>query len=207
MQIQSQFERWTINMRRKEITRSTAETSIKLDFAIDGSGETAIKTGVGFIDHMLTLFTKHGLFDLKVDCDGDIEVDQHHTVEDIGIVLGQAFSESIGTKEGIDRYATISIPMDEALSTVSIDISGRPFFVYNVEGLKDKVGEFDTELVEEFFQAFVSHAKVTLHINLQYGKNSHHIIESIFKAFGRALSAASKINPDVKGIPSTKGML
>lgn len=194
-------------MRKKEIVRSTAETSIQLDFAIDGSGETAIKTGVGFFDHMLTLFTKHGLFDLKVDCDGDIEVDQHHTVEDIGIVLGQAFSESIGTKEGIDRYATISIPMDEALSTVSIDISGRPFFVYNVEGLKDKVGEFDTELVEEFFQAFVSHAKVTLHINLQYGKNSHHIIESIFKAFGRALSAASKINPDVKGIPSTKGML
>ena len=207
MQIQSQYERWTINMRRKELARSTAETSIKLDFAIDGSGETAIKTGVGFFDHMLTLFTKHGLFDLKVDCDGDIEVDQHHTVEDIGIVLGQAFSESIGTKEGIDRYATISIPMDEALSTVSIDISGRPFFVYNVEGLKDKVGDFDTELVEEFFQAFVSHAKVTLHINLQYGKNSHHIIESIFKAFGRALSAASKINPDVKGIPSTKGML
>lgn len=194
-------------MRKKEITRATAETSIKLDFDIDGSGETDIKTGVGFFDHMLTLFTKHGLFDLKVDCDGDIEVDQHHTVEDIGIVLGQAFNESIGTKEGIDRYATISIPMDEALSTVSIDISGRPFFVYNVEGLKDKVGEFDTELVEEFFQAFVSHAKVTLHINLQYGKNSHHIIESIFKAFGRALSAASKINPDVKGIPSTKGML
>ena len=194
-------------MRRKEMTRATAETSIKLDFNIDGSGETDIKTGVGFFDHMLTLFTKHGLFDLKVDCNGDIEVDQHHTVEDIGIVLGQAFNDSIGTKEGIDRYATISIPMDEALSTVSIDISGRPFFVYNVEGLKDKVGEFDTELVEEFFQAFVSHAKVTLHINLQYGKNTHHIIESIFKAFGRALSAASKINPDVKGIPSTKGML
>lgn len=194
-------------MRKKELTRSTAETAIKLAFNIDGSGETAINTGVGFFNHMLTLFTKHGLFDLKVDCDGDIDVDQHHTVEDIGIVLGQAFNESIGTKEGIDRYATISIPMDEALSTVSIDISGRPFFVYNVEGLKDKVGEFDTELVEEFFQAFVSHAKVTLHINLQYGKNTHHIIESIFKAFGRALSAASKINPDIKGIPSTKGML
>ena len=194
-------------MRRKEILRATAETSITLDFSIDGSGVTDIKTGVGFFDHMLTLFTKHGLFDLKVDCDGDIEVDQHHTVEDIGIVLGQAFNESIGTKEGIDRYATVSIPMDEALSTVSIDISGRPFFVYNVEGLKDKVGDFDTELVEEFFQAFVSHAKVTLHINLQYGKNSHHIIESIFKAFGRALSAASKINPEVIGIPSTKGML
>jgi len=194
-------------MRNKEISRATAETSIVMDFNIDGSGKTDIKTGVGFLDHMLTLFTKHGLFDLKVHCDGDIEVDQHHTVEDIGIVLGQAFYASIGTKEGIDRYATVSIPMDEALSTVSIDISGRPFFVYNVEGLKDKVGEFDTELVEEFFTAFVSHARVTLHINLAYGKNSHHIIESIFKAFGRALNAASTINPNVKGIPSTKGLL
>ncbi|MHA6259757.1 imidazoleglycerol-phosphate dehydratase HisB [Sporosarcina sp. CAU 1771] len=194
-------------MRKKSISRATAETSIEMDFTIDGTGETTIQTGVGFLDHMLTLFTKHGLFDLKVVCDGDIEVDQHHTVEDIGIVLGQAFNASIGTKEGIDRYATISIPMDEALSTVSIDISGRPFFVYNVEGLKDKVGEFDTELVEEFFQAFVSHAKVTLHINLQYGKNTHHIIESIFKAFGRALNTASTINPNIKGIPSTKGML
>lgn len=193
--------------RRKEIIRKTAETSISMDFSIDGTGETDIQTGVGFLDHMLVLFTKHGLFDLKVKCDGDIEVDQHHSVEDIGIVLGQVFYESIGTKEGINRYATISVPMDEALSTVSIDISGRPFFVYNVEGVKDKVGDFDTELVEEFFQAFVSHAKVTLHINLQYGKNSHHIIESIFKAFGRTLNAASTINPDVKGIPSTKGML
>ena len=162
-------------MRKKQFSRTTAETSINLDFSIDGSGITDINTGVGFLDHMLTLFTKHGLFDLSVQCDGDIEVDQHHTVEDIGIVLGQAFYESIGTKEGIDRYATVSIPMDEALSTVSIDISGRPFFVYNVEGLKDKVGEFDTELVEEFFQAFVSHAKVTLHINLQYGKKRYSI--------------------------------
>ena len=195
------------NLRRKKISRTTAETSIELDFSIDGTGETSIQTGVGFFDHMLTLFTKHGLFDLNVECKGDIEVDQHHSVEDIGIVLGQAFYESIGTKEGIDRYATVTIPMDEALSTVSIDISGRPFFVYRVEGLKDKVGEFDTELVEEFFQAFVSHAKVTLHINLEYGKNSHHIIESIFKAFGRALNAASTINPNIKGIPSTKGML
>lgn len=194
-------------MRTKEISRTTAETSIEMELAIDGSGKTDIKTGVGFLDHMLLLMTKHGLFDLKVHCDGDIEVDHHHTVEDIGIVLGQAFNASLGTKEGINRYATVSIPMDEALSTVSLDISGRPFIVYNVEGLKDKVGEFDTELVEEFFQAFVSHAKVTLHINLQYGKNSHHIIESIFKAFGRALNAASTINPDVKGIPSTKGLL
>ena len=136
-----------------------------------------------------------------------LAVDQHHTVEDIGIVLGQAFNRSIGTKEGIERYSTVSTPMDEALSTVSLDISGRSFLVYNVEGLKDKVGDFDTELVEEFFLAFTRHANVTLHINLQYGKNSHHIIESIFKSFGRALRIASSINPDVEGIPSTKGIL
>lgn len=194
-------------MRQKSISRRTNETAITLDFAIDGTGETSIDTGVGFLDHMLTLFAKHGRFDLTVKCDGDIEVDQHHTVEDIGIVLGQAFYESIGTKEGIERYATVSVPMDEALSTVSLDISGRSFIVYHVNGLKEKIGNFDTELVEEFFQSFASHAKVTLHINLAYGYNSHHIIESIFKAFGRTLSKASSINPDVKGIPSTKGML
>lgn len=194
-------------MRQKSLSRKTAETSISLDFSIDGTGKTDIQTGVGFFDHMLTLFTKHGLFDLKVLCDGDIEVDQHHTVEDIGIVLGQAFYESIGTKEGIERYATVSVPMDEALSAVSLDISGRSFLVYNVEGLKDKVGDFDTELIEEFFHAFTSHAKVTLHINLMYGRNTHHMIESIFKAFGRALRHASLINPNVKGVPSTKGLL
>ena len=194
-------------MRSKSISRQTAETKIKLDFAIDGSGETDIQTGVGFFDHMLTLFTKHGRFDLKVDCDGDTEVDQHHSVEDIGIVLGQAFFDSIGTKEGIERYATVSTPMDEALSTVSLDISGRSFLVFNVEGMKDKVGDFDTELVEEFFLAFTNNAKINLHINLQYGKNTHHIIESIFKGFGRALRVASTINPDVKGVPSTKGVL
>lgn len=194
-------------MRRHTISRTTAETSIDLDFAIDGTGKVNIQTGVGFFDHMLTAFAKHGRFDLTVKCDGDIEVDQHHTVEDIGIVLGQAFNKSIGTKEGIERYALASTPMDEALSTVSLDISGRSFLVYNVEGLKDKVGDFDTELVEEFFHAFANHSKVTLHINLNYGKNSHHIIESIFKSFGRALRIASTINPEVKGIPSTKGVL
>jgi imidazoleglycerol-phosphate dehydratase len=194
-------------MRSKSISRQTAETKIELDFAIDGSGEAEVQTGVGFFDHMLTLFTKHGRFDLKVDCDGDTEVDQHHSVEDIGIVLGQAFYDSIGTKEGIERYATVSTPMDEALSTVSLDISGRSFLVFNVDGMKDKVGDFDTELVEEFFLAFTNNAKINLHINLQYGKNTHHIIESIFKGFGRALRVASTINPDVKGVPSTKGML
>lgn len=194
-------------MRRKKITRRTAETTIDLDFAIDGTGKTNLETGVGFFDHMLTLFASHGRFDLTVKCEGDLIVDQHHSVEDVGIVLGQAFQASIGSKEGIERYATVSTPMDEALATVSLDISGRSFLVYNVEGLKEKVGEFDTELVEEFFLAFTRHAGVTLHINLAYGKNSHHIIESIFKSFGRAMRLASAINPDIKGIPSTKGTL
>ncbi|MCM3711273.1 imidazoleglycerol-phosphate dehydratase HisB [Sporosarcina luteola] len=194
-------------MRSGKISRSTAETAIELEFAIDGTGKTEIRTGVGFLDHMLTLFANHARFDLTVECDGDLAVDQHHTVEDIGIVLGQAFNLSIGKKEGIERYATVSTPMDEALSTVSLDISGRSFLVYNVEGLKDKVGDFDTELVEEFFLAFTRQANVTLHINLQYGKNSHHIIESIFKSFGRALRIASSINPEIKGVPSTKGIL
>ncbi|MBP2079338.1 imidazoleglycerol-phosphate dehydratase HisB [Oceanobacillus polygoni] len=194
-------------MRQAKIERSTAETSIKLDLTIDGTGKTAIQSGVGFLDHMLLLMTKHGLFDLAVTCNGDLEVDQHHSVEDIGIALGQAFQKALGNKEGITRYATVTTPMDEALSTISLDISGRPYFVYNVEGLKDKVGDFDTELVEEFFQAFVSNAKVTLHINLAYGKNTHHMIESIFKGFGRALDQATMLNPRVEGIPSTKGSL
>lgn len=195
------------DMRKAKIERKTTETDIRLQFDIDGEGKSSIRTGVGFFDHMLTLFTKHGLFNLEVDCNGDLEVDQHHSVEDIGIALGQAFAEAVGNKAGIQRYATVTTPMDEALSTISLDISGRPFFVFHVEGLKDKVGEFDTELVEEFFQAFVSNAKVTLHINLAYGKNSHHIIESIFKGFGRTLDQATQINPRVKGVPSTKGSL
>lgn len=194
-------------MRKHAIERETAETKIKLDFFIDGEGKGNIETGVGFLDHMLTLFQGHGQFDLNVYCAGDIEVDDHHTTEDIGIALGQAFDVAIGDKAGINRYATVSIPMDEALATVHLDISGRPHLVYNVDGLKDKVGTFDTELVQEFFQGFVNHARVTLHINLEYGTNTHHMIEAIFKAFARALDRASSINPDVKGIPSTKGLL
>ena len=196
-----------IALRKHSIARETAETKIELDFLIDGEGKGKINTGVGFLDHMLVLFTGHGLFDLNVSCDGDIEVDQHHTTEDIGIALGQAFNMAIGDKKGITRYATVSIPMDEALATVHLDISGRPHLVYRVEGLKDKVGTFDTELVQEFFQGFVNHAGVTLHINLEYGTNTHHMIEAIFKAFARALDAASSLNPRVKGIPSTKGLL
>src|SRR5699024_7839875 len=164
---------------------------IKLDFFIDGEGKNTIDTGVGFLDHMLVLFSGHGFFDLNITCNGDTEVDDHHTTEDIGIALGQAFSTAIGDKAGITRYATVSIPMDEALATVHLDISGRPHLVYHVEGLKDKVGSFDTELVQEFFQGFVNHAGVTLHINVEYGTNTHHIIEAIFKAFARALDAAS----------------
>ncbi|PID20761.1 imidazoleglycerol-phosphate dehydratase [Sporosarcina sp. P3] len=194
-------------MRKQQLTRKTGETSIEMDFSLDGTGKTNIHTGVGFFDHMLTAFAKHGRFDLSVTCDGDIEVDQHHSVEDIGIVLGQLFNQCIGTKEGIERFALVSTPMDEALSTASIDISGRSFLVFNVDGMKDKVGEFDTELVEEFFLAFTNNAKITLHINLNYGKNTHHIIESVFKSFGRALRVASTINPEIKGIPSTKGSL
>lgn len=194
-------------MRQHRISRDTAETKINLDFLIDGEGNADINSGVGFLDHMLVLFSGHGLFDLNVYCDGDVEVDDHHTTEDIGIALGQAFDKAIGDKKGITRYATVSIPMDEALATVHLDISGRPHLVYNVEGLKDKVGTFDTELVQEFFQGFVNHARVTLHINVEYGTNTHHMIEAAFKAFARALDKASSLNPRVKGIPSTKGLL
>ena len=194
-------------MRKYSISRETTETKIKLELNIDGTGKSEINTGIGFFDHMLTLMTKHGLFDLNVTCDGDLEVDQHHSVEDVGIALGQAFREALGTKEGINRYATVTTPMDEALATVSLDISGRSYLVYHVEGLKEKVGNFDTELVEEFFQAFASNARINLHINLEYGRNSHHIIEAIFKAFGRALDQATLKNPRIKGVPSTKGVL
>ncbi|WP_188456071.1 imidazoleglycerol-phosphate dehydratase HisB [Virgibacillus oceani] len=194
-------------MRQRSIIRKTTETAIELELCLDGTGIAKINTGIGFLDHMLTLMTKHGLFDMTVACDGDLEVDQHHSVEDIGIVLGQAFDDAIGTKEGINRYAAVTTPMDEALSRLSLDISGRPYLVYRVDGLKEKVGTFDTELVEEFFRGFVNHAKLTLHINLEYGTNSHHMIESVFKGFGRALNEATRKNPQINGIPSTKGSL
>ncbi|WP_080875412.1 imidazoleglycerol-phosphate dehydratase HisB [Oceanobacillus timonensis] len=194
-------------MRQAEKERQTKETKISLALNLDGEGKSELNTGVGFLDHMLTLFTKHGGLDLQVACDGDLEVDQHHTVEDIGIVLGQAFQEALGTKEGIKRYATATTPMDESLSTTSIDISGRSFLVYRVDGLKDKVGNFDTELVKEFLIGFTSHAKVTLHVEVRYGTNTHHMIESIFKGLGRTIREAVSIDPTIKGIPSTKGSL
>lgn len=193
-------------MRSSTIERKTAETDIALTVNLDGTGVSKVRTGVGFFDHMLVLMAAHGSLDLEVTCTGDLETDQHHSVEDMGIALGQAFNEAIGSKMGIERYATVSTPMDEALSTVSLDISGRSYLVYHVEGLKDKVGAFDTELAEEFFLAFTRHAGVTLHINLHYGTNSHHMLESVFKGFGRALRTAVTQH-DNRGIPSTKGTL
>lgn len=194
-------------MRSAEVVRKTAETKVELQLNIDGNGNSSIDTGVGFFNHMLTLMTKHGFMDLAVKCDGDSDVDDHHSVEDVGIVLGQAFLQALGDKAEIRRYASVFTPMDESLSQVSIDISGRPFLYFDVEIPTEKVGTFDTELVEEFFRAFVNQSGVTLHIQLLHGKNSHHIIESIFKGFGRVLDEATAIDERIKGVRSTKGML
>ena len=195
-------------MRKAEIIRKTAETDIKLTLNIDGSGKSEIETGCGFLDHMLTLFARHGRFDLNVNCAGDTEVDYHHSAEDIGIALGSAFSDALSDMKGIKRYADIILPMDEALILEAIDISGRCFLQYDVEIPTYKVGDFDTELVEEFFLAFTRKAGVTLHIKMLSGKNSHHIIEGIFKAFGRIMNEATSIDEKYKDeIPSTKGML
>lgn len=195
-------------MRTSEIIRTTAETDIKLLLDIDGSGKSDIDTGCGFLDHMLTLFAKHGRFDLTVKCKGDINVDYHHSAEDIGIALGTAFSEALSDMKGIKRYADIILPMDEALILEAIDVSGRAYLQYDAVIPTQKVGDFDTELVEEFFLGFTRKAGVTLHIKMLSGKNSHHIIEGIFKAFGRVLSSACVVDEKYKDeIPSTKGML
>lgn len=195
-------------MRTAVIERKTNETDIKLQLNIDGSGKAEIDTGVGFFDHMLTLFASHGMFDLSVKCRGDLQVDAHHSVEDIGICLGKAFAEALGDMKGINRYADRMIPMDEALVLVAIDVSGRPHLEMDLEIPSQKVGDFDTELVEEFFLSFVRNAKVTLHIKKLSGKNSHHIIEGCFKAFGRVLDFATSVDARREGVlPSTKGVL
>jgi imidazoleglycerol-phosphate dehydratase len=193
--------------RRSNIKRKTSETNIDLSLDVDGRGKASIKTGISFFDHMLTLFAKHGQFDLKLKAKGDVDVDYHHTVEDVGICLGQAFKEALGEKEGITRYGEAKVPMDESLTEVIIDISGRPHLTYNVEITKTKFKDFDVEVVREFFEAFVMNAGITLHINLIRGRNMHHKIESIFKAFAVALSKACSINPNKSGVPSTKGIL
>ena len=195
-------------MRSSEIKRKTAETDISLSLCLDGSGESCINTGVGFLDHMLTLFAKHGRFDLDVTCKGDIEVDDHHSVEDIGICLGMAFAEALGDSRGITRYGDITLPMDEALILAAVNLGGRSHLEYGLEIPTEKVGTFDTELVEEFFIAFVRNAKMNLHILQFRGRNSHHIIEGTFKAVDRALAKAVSVQEAYKDeIPSTKGVL
>lgn len=195
-------------MRTCEIVRDTAETKIKLELNLDGKGSARVDTGCGFLDHMLTLFAAHGRFDLAVSCKGDTQVDDHHTVEDVGIALGAAFAKALGEKRGIVRYGSMTLPMDEALILCALDLSGRSGYYSTLEIPTQKVGTFDTELVEEFMLAFVRNAACTLHIQQLAGKNSHHIIEGAFKAFGRAMKAAVALDPALAGeIPSTKGVL
>ena len=195
-------------MRMASIKRKTGETDISVSIDLDGTGEAQISTGVGFLDHMLTLLARHSLFNVTVDCKGDLEVDQHHSVEDIGIALGQAFREALGDKKGITRYAHSYLPMDETLSRVAVDVSGRPFLVFRTEFTREKIGDFDTELVREWFQAFAINAGITLHVETLYGINAHHIAESCYKGLARALRAAVAIDVREKDrIPSTKGVL
>ena len=195
------------NQRTSEVSRKTSETDISIRLNLDGEGASQVSTGIHFFDHMLILMAKHGLFDLEVRCKGDLEVDGHHTVEDVGIALGQAFDRALGTKEGITRYGTAYVPMDEALGRAVVDYSGRPFLVCKVAFPAEKVGELNTELVEEFFRALAVHGRMNLHVEILYGKNSHHMAEAMFKSAGRALSLAAARNPAVKGVPSTKGVL
>ena len=195
-------------MREAKIVRKTAETDIEVRLNIDGSGKSKIDTGIGFLDHMLTLFASHGKFDLSVTCKGDTEVDFHHSTEDIGIALGQAFSEALGDKKGIVRYGYMILPMDEALVMSAIDFSGRSFINFDVEFYSEKIGDFDTELFNEFFTAFADNAKCNLHISQCYGENAHHIAEAVFKSVARSIRQAVKIDADFADeIPSTKGVL
>lgn len=195
-------------MRQAEINRNTNETKISLALNLDGTGKGEIATGCGFLDHMLTLFARHGRFDLSLKCDGDVEVDYHHTVEDVGICLGKAFAEALGEKRGIVRYGSITLPMDETLILAAVDISGRSYLGYALDIPTEKVGDFDTELTKEFWLAFVRTSECTLHIRQLAGENSHHIIEGAFKAAGRAMKQAVAIDADFADeIPSTKGAL
>ena len=193
--------------RTAKIQRNTAETQISLAVSLDGTGKAEIDTGVGFFDHMLTLLARHGAMDLTVDAKGDLHVDQHHTVEDVGICLGQAVREALGDKRGIRRYGHCVLPMEETLVTSAVDLGGRAYFVYHVELPTAKIGEFDSELVADFWQAFAANALCNLHLVLHYGRNSHHIAEGLFKATGRALRMAVETDPRIKDVPSTKGTL
>jgi imidazoleglycerol-phosphate dehydratase len=194
-------------MRKSTIQRKTGETDISLEINLDGSGVYEIETGIGFFNHMLELFSKHSLIDLNLQVSGDLDVDCHHSVEDAGISLGLALKEALGDKRSINRYGSFSIPMDEALVKVDLDLSGRPYLVFNAEFSKSTAGDLDVETIEEFMMAVCTNAGITLHINAMYGSNNHHLIEAIFKAFARALRAAVSKDDRVDGIPSTKGIL
>ncbi|MEL6467278.1 MAG: imidazoleglycerol-phosphate dehydratase HisB [Pseudomonadota bacterium] len=195
-------------MRSSTLTRTTAETDISVSLNLDGTGQYDNQTGVGFFDHMLDQLARHALMDMNVRCEGDLHIDDHHTVEDVGIALGQALSEAVGNKKGIQRYGSCLLPMDDALVRAALDLSGRPFLVWNVDLPTPKIGTFDTELVREFFQAFSTHGGVTLHVDMLHGLNSHHIAEAAFKAVARALRIALEVDPRTSDtIPSTKGSL
>ena len=194
-------------MRTAEIVRNTKETEISMSIGLDGTGKNSISTGIGFLDHMLTLFSGHGRFDLNLNCKGDLFVDSHHTAEDIGIVLGKAINDALGKRESIKRFGNSMVPMDEALALVSLDLSNRPYLYFEVPFSNTKVGEMDTEMFEEFFRAVCVNAGMTLHIKLFYGKNNHHIIEAFFKAFARSLREAVTIEPTIQGVLSTKWSL
>jgi imidazoleglycerol-phosphate dehydratase len=193
--------------RTANITRNTSETNVSVTLNLDGSGRSDIQTGVQFLDHMLTLFAKHGIFDLKISCKGDLGVDAHHSVEDIGICLGLAVEKALGEKKGVVRFAHSYFPMDETLVRVVADLSGRPYLVYHVKVKRERVGELESDLFEEFWKAFVTHARLNLHIELLYGRNTHHIFEATFKAAARALSLATRVDSRIQGVPSTKGVL
>lgn len=195
-------------MRRANVARKTKETDISVSVNLDGTGTHTIETTIPFLDHMLSLMSKHGLIDTKIKARGDTEIDYHHTVEDLGIVLGKAIKQALGDMKGISRYGQASVPMDETLASVSLDISGRPYLVYRVEfPKKGKLRNFDPDLIEDFLQAFVSNSGITLHVSIPYGRNTHHIIEAVFKALGRALRQAVTLDPRVKGVPSTKKVI
>jgi imidazoleglycerol-phosphate dehydratase len=193
--------------RTSQVRRATRETEIEVELNIDGTGVHDIQTSIPFLDHMLSQLARHGFFDLKIRAKGDIEIDYHHTVEDMGLALGEAFSKAIGDKKGIRRFAQASVPLNEALAHCVVDIAGRAFFVFNVEFPKSKIGQFDVELVPEFFQAFSANSGITLHFNAEYWTNLHHIIEAMFKSFARALDQACTLDPRSSEVPSTKGKL
>ena len=194
--------------RQARVERKTKETDITLHLDVDGTGASKVATPIPFFSHMLEAWSKHGLMDLTVEASGDVEVDIHHTVEDVGIVLGQALRQAIGDKRGIVRYGTAFVPMDEALVVASVDLSGRPFLVFNVPVARTRVSNFDLDMLQEFFRAFAFNAEITLHVNMHYGHNLHHIAEAVFKSVGRCLAEATRINPRIAGVlPSTKGAL